>query len=188
MAGVDTSADTSEMMGLHTEPLKGRDIKTMFSLENEGGYAYAFAPDVDFNKRGSVDCEGKEATEINREIRDLIKSGHGTVVLENPGAKHSIIVGILHRMNFIVNGSLGYFGCGLLDGPTVRISGRVGWSFAENMMAGVCVVEKIQARPSVRPFVAEILFARALSGRVPALTRKAEPFWLAVTRVRFPAS
>ena len=41
-----------------------------------------------------------------------------------------------------MNGSLGYFGCGLLDGPTVRISGRVGWSFAENMMAGVCVVEK----------------------------------------------
>ena len=60
----------------------------------------AFAPDVDFNKRASVDCEGKEATEINREIRDLIKSGHGTVVLENPGAKHSIIVGILHRTEF----------------------------------------------------------------------------------------
>ena len=138
MAGVDTSHE----MGLHTEPLKGRDIKTMFSLDNEGGYAYDFAPDVDFNKRGSVDCEGKEATEINLEIRELIKSGHGTVVLENPGAKHSIIVGILHRMNFIVNGSLGYFGCGLLDGPTVRISGRVGWSFGENMMAGVCVVEK----------------------------------------------
>ena len=73
MAGVDTSHE----MGLHTEPLKGRDIKTMFSLDNEGGYAYAFAPDVDFNKRGSVDCEGKEATEINLEIRELIKSGHG---------------------------------------------------------------------------------------------------------------
>ena len=138
MAGVDVSHE----MGLHTEPLKGRDIKTMFKLENEGTYQYDFAPDVDFNKRGSVDCEGKEAKEINIEIRDLIKSGHGTIVLENPGAKHSVIVGILHRMNFIVNGSLGYFGCGLLDGPTVRISGRVGWSFGETMMAGVCVVEK----------------------------------------------
>jgi len=100
------SVDTSHEMGLHTEPLKGRDIKTMFSLENEGDYAYAFAKDVDFNKRSEVECEGKEA------------------------------------MNFIVEGSLGYFGCGLLDGPNVRISGRVGWSFAENMMAGVCVVEK----------------------------------------------
>ena len=138
MAGVSTSHE----MGMHTEPLKGRDIKTMFSLENEGGFGYAFARDVDFNKRGSVDCEGKEATEINNEIRQLMDDGHGTVVLENPGAKHSVIVGVLNRMNFIVNGSLGYFGCGLLDGPNVRISGRVGWSFAENMMAGVCVVEK----------------------------------------------
>ena len=58
----------SHAMGLHVEPLKGRDIKTMFSLENEGGYAYAFAPDVDFNKRASIDCEGKEATQINGEI------------------------------------------------------------------------------------------------------------------------
>ena len=107
MAGVDTSKHAGEELGLHTEPLKGRDIKTMFSLENEGDYAYAFAPDVDFNKRGTIDCEDKDATEINNEIRDLIKSGHGSIVLDNPGAKHSLIVGILHRMNFIVNGSLG---------------------------------------------------------------------------------
>ncbi|MGI9351639.1 MAG: hypothetical protein ACR2O3_08755 [Rhizobiaceae bacterium] len=138
MAGVSTSHE----MGMHTEPLKGRDIKTMFKLENEGGYAYHFAADVDFNKRCEVECEAREATEINREIRDRIDEGHGTIVLKNPGAKHSLIVGILNRMNFIVEGSLGYFGCGLLDGPNVRVQGRVGWSFGENMMAGVVVVEK----------------------------------------------
>ena len=138
MAGVSTSHE----MGLHTEPLKGRDIKTMFKLENEGGYAYHFARDVDFNKRAEMDAEGKEATEINREIKDLMDQGNGTIVIKNPGAKHSIVVGILNRMNIIVEGSLGYFGCGLLDGPNVRILGRVGWSFGENMMAGVVIVEK----------------------------------------------
>ena len=138
MAGISTSHE----LGLHTEPLKGRDIKTMFSLENEGGYGYAFARDVDFNKRGEVDAKGKTATETNKEIRDLMDSGHGTIVVKNPGSEHSLIVGILNRMNIIVEGSLGYFGCGLLDGPNVRINGRVGWSFGENMMAGVCVVEK----------------------------------------------
>ena len=138
MAGVSTSHE----LGLHTEPLKGRDIKTMFSLENEGGYAYAFARDVDFNKRAEVDAKGKTATETNKEIRDLMDSGHGTIVVKNPGSEHSLIVGILNRMNIIVEGSLGYFGCGLLDGPNVRVNGRVGWSFGENMMAGVCVVEK----------------------------------------------
>jgi len=31
---------------------------------------------------------------------------------------------------------------GLVDGPNIHIQGRVGWSCAENMMAGVVVVEK----------------------------------------------
>ena len=104
-------------MGMHTEPLTGRDIKTKFTLENEGGFAYHFARDVDFNRRAEIDCAELEPSEINRKIRDLMDSGHGSIVLRNPGAKHSLIVGILNRMNFIVEGSLGYFGCGLLDGP-----------------------------------------------------------------------
>lgn len=37
---------------------------------------------------------------------------------------------------------MGYFGCGLNDGPNVRISGRVGWSCAENMMSGVVEIAK----------------------------------------------
>ena len=129
-------------LGMRTEQLTGKSLYIEFDPEAEERFEYPWAPDVDFNKRGTVDCQDKDATEINNEIRDLIKSGHGSIVLDNPGAKHSLIVGILHRMNFIVNGSLGYFGCGLLDGPTVRIAGRVGWSFAENMMAGICVVEE----------------------------------------------
>ncbi|MBI2952139.1 GXGXG motif-containing protein, partial [bacterium] len=35
-----------------------------------------------------------------------------------------------------------YFGCGLIDGPSVRVKGRVGWSCAENMMAGTVVIDK----------------------------------------------
>ena len=68
--------------------------------------------------------------------------GYGTIVIRNPGAKHSIAVGILNRLNLIIDGSLGYFGCGLIDGPNVRIAGRVGWSCAENMMSGTILIEK----------------------------------------------
>ena len=39
-------------------------------------------------------------------------------------------------------GSLGYFGVGLIDGPEIHITGRVGWSVCENMMSGVVVIEK----------------------------------------------
>ncbi|MEM7428266.1 MAG: GXGXG motif-containing protein, partial [Pseudomonadota bacterium] len=141
MAGV-IEGSVSHEMGLHTEPLKGRDIKTMFTLENEGGYGYFDAFDVDYNKRAEINADNMEATEVNERIRELMSEGHGTIVIKNPGAKHSLAVGILNRLNLIIEGSLGYFGCGLIDGPNVRISGRVGWSCAENMMAGTIVIEK----------------------------------------------
>jgi glutamate synthase domain-containing protein 3 len=71
-----------------------------------------------------------------------MSQGYGTIVVQNPGAKHSLGVGILNRLQLIFEGSLGYFGCGLIDGPNVRISGRVGWSCAENMLSGTVVIEK----------------------------------------------
>jgi glutamate synthase domain-containing protein 3 len=71
-----------------------------------------------------------------------MSKGVGTIAVKNPGAKHSLGVGILSRLNLHFEGSLGYFGCGLLDGPNVTVAGRVGWSCAENMMAGTVVIEK----------------------------------------------
>jgi len=142
MADVKSRDETSYEMGLHTEQLGGRTQKVFFDLAEEGGFAYFDAPDVDFNKRTEIDAADKGAKEINNAIRELMQQGYGTIVLKNPGAKHSLAVGILSRLNLIIEGSLGYFGVGLIDGPNVRISGRVGWSCAENMMAGTVVVEK----------------------------------------------
>jgi len=48
----------------------------------------------------------------------------------------------LNRLNLIIEGSLGYFAVGLIDGPNVRINGRVGWSCGENMMSGTVLIEK----------------------------------------------
>ena len=59
----------------------------------------------------------------------------------NPSARHSLGVAILARCRIRFEGSLGYFGCGLIDGPEIEITGRVGWSVAENMMSGVVVVD-----------------------------------------------
>jgi methylamine---glutamate N-methyltransferase subunit B len=80
---------------------------------------------------------------INLELRRLVYDEEITnVTILNPGAKHSIAVGILARCRIMIEGSLGYFGCGLIDGPEIRITGRVGWSVAENMMSGVIVIDK----------------------------------------------
>jgi len=77
------------------------------------------------------------------ELRRLLYTEQlAEVTLRNPGARHSVAVGLLTRCRITIDGSLGYFGCGLIDGPEIHITGRVGWSVAENMMSGVVVIDK----------------------------------------------
>ena len=132
----------SHDMGLHTEQLAGRTQQRFFDVTEEENFLYPEAFAVDFNKRAQIDAADMAATEINLKIRDLMAQGHGSIAVKNPLARHSLGVGILQRLNLTFEGSLGYFGVGLIDGPNVRITGRVGWSCAENMMAGTVVIEK----------------------------------------------
>jgi len=135
----------SHEMGMHTEKLTGRSIVNFFDIdlgEEHHGFSLPNAFEVDFNKRAEIDASNMDAKAVNLRIRELMTEGYGTIVLKNPGAKHSLAVGILNRLNLIIDGSLGYFGLGLIDGPNVRIAGRVGWSCAENMMSGTVLIEK----------------------------------------------
>jgi glutamate synthase domain-containing protein 3 len=135
----------SHEMGMHTEQLGGRSRQAFFDIDLEEphhGFSLPNAFDVDYNKRAEIDAAELSPNAVNLRIRQLMKDGYGTIVIKNPGAKHSIAVGILNRLNLIIEGSLGYFGLGLIDGPNVRISGRVGWSCAENMMSGTILIEK----------------------------------------------
>jgi len=132
----------SHELGLHQEVLTGRTQQVFFNPEEGENFYYHDSYNVDFNKRTTIDVKKLDCVAVNKKIKALIKKGYGTIVLKNPGAKHSLGVGILNKLNLIVEGSLGYFGVGSIDGPVVRISGRVGWSCAENMMAGKVVIEK----------------------------------------------
>ena len=142
MAGMSGGGDASHEMGMHTEQLRGRTQQTFFQPEEAERFLYPHAFEVDFNKRAEFDAADLDHKAINLKLRELMAEGHGMIVVKNPGAKHSLGVGILNRLNLIFEGSLGYFGVGLLDGPNVRIHGRVGWSCAENMMAGTVVIDK----------------------------------------------
>jgi len=132
----------TDQMAMHAERLAGRTQRRFFSAEEAEHFLYHGAFEVDFERRAELDAGPLEAQEINRRIRALLGEGYGTIVVRNPGAKHGLGVGILNRLWLHFDGSLGYFGVGLIDGPNVRIAGRVGWSCAENMMAGTVVVEK----------------------------------------------
>jgi glutamate synthase domain-containing protein 3 len=93
--------------------------------------------------RARFDAEGLSTRQINLEIRRLAyEEGIDDITVANPAAKHSLGVGILTRCRIRFEGSLGYFACGLIDGPEIEITGRVGWSCAENIMAGVVVIRK----------------------------------------------
>jgi glutamate synthase domain-containing protein 3 len=91
--------------------------------------------------RAELDARELSTRKINAELRWLLyEQGVKEVTIHNPSARHSLGVGILTRCRMTFDGSLGYFGCGLIDGPEVHITGRVGWSVAENMMSGVVVI------------------------------------------------
>lgn len=132
----------SHEMGMHTEQLAGRTQQRFFKPEEADNFVYPWSFDVDFNKRTEFDASKLDTKAINLKIRELMAEGYGTIVVKNPGAKHAVGVGILNRLQLYFEGSLGYFGCGLIDGPNIRVSGRVGWSCAENMMSGTVVIEK----------------------------------------------
>jgi glutamate synthase domain-containing protein 3 len=92
--------------------------------------------------RAVIEARDLSTRKINAELRWLLyEQGVKDVTVLNPSARHSLGVGILTRCKITFEGSLGYFACGLIDGPEVHITGRVGWSCAENMMSGVVVID-----------------------------------------------
>jgi methylamine---glutamate N-methyltransferase subunit B len=94
------------------------------------------------DERAEFDARELTTRKINAELRRLVyEEGVRDVTIRNPGARHSLGVGILQRCRITFDGSLGYFGCGLIDGPEIHVRGRVGWSACENMMSGVVIVD-----------------------------------------------
>jgi hypothetical protein len=112
----------SHDMGLHAEQLAGRTQAVFFSPEEGDNYTYPEGFDVDFSKKTTLDVADMEPTAVNLRIRELMEEGYGHIVIQNPLAKHSLGVGILNRLKLDFEGSLGYFGCGLIDGPNIRIT------------------------------------------------------------------
>ncbi|WP_204377292.1 hypothetical protein [Methyloceanibacter superfactus] len=85
----------SHEMGMHTEKLTGRSIENFFDIdlgEEHHGFSLPNAFEVDFNKRAEIDASNMDAKAVNLRIRELMTEGYGTIVLKNPGAKHSLAV------------------------------------------------------------------------------------------------
>jgi methylamine---glutamate N-methyltransferase subunit B len=88
----------------------------------------------------AINCEGRTTRDINADIKRLAGSGAPEIVVENPGARHNLAVAVLKPARVKIEGSVGYFCAGLIDGPTVEIAGSAGWGLAESMLTGQVVV------------------------------------------------
>jgi methylamine---glutamate N-methyltransferase subunit B len=85
---------------------------------------------------GEVNCDGRTTREINAEIKQRIQQGENHILVRNPGARHNLGVAILEPVTIQLEGSVGYYCAGLIDGPTFEIAGSAGWGLAESMMNG----------------------------------------------------
>jgi hypothetical protein len=126
---------------------------------------HADAPNIARIEDGTATFDARDLTtrQINLELRRLLyEEGIKEVTVENPGAKHSLGVGILTRCKISFEGSLGYFGCGLIDGPEIHISGR-----------GSLSSRATPARWPLPPFEEATSSSRGKWARARASTRRA---------------
>ncbi len=93
----------SHEMGLHTEKLGGRTQQAFFDIDlNEAHHGFSLP-----SPTTSTTTSGPRSTPptwrpnvVNLRIRQLMQDGYGTIVIKNPGAKHS------HRASAFSIGSI----------------------------------------------------------------------------------
>jgi glutamate synthase domain-containing protein 3 len=89
---------------------------------------------------GEVNCEGRTSREINADIKQHVRLGDKHIMVRNPGARHNLGVAILQPVTVQIDGSVGYYCAGLIDGATFDVAGSAGWGLAESMMNGLVKV------------------------------------------------
>jgi glutamate synthase domain-containing protein 3 len=87
-----------------------------------------------------IHCNEKSTRQINQEIGELIAGGVKTIEIESPLARHNLAVGLLQPVELVIQGSVGYYCAGMIDGPRITIEGSAGWGLAECMMNGTVMV------------------------------------------------
>jgi glutamate synthase domain-containing protein 3 len=88
-----------------------------------------------------IDCQGLTTREINRRLREAIAAGHKEIRLLHPGARHNLGVALLQPVRVVIEGSVGYYCAGMMDGGRVEVRGSAGWGAAESMLGGSLVID-----------------------------------------------
>jgi glutamate synthase domain-containing protein 3 len=88
-----------------------------------------------------IDCRDKTTREINRLLREAVAAGQREIRLLEPDARHNLAVALLQPALVVIEGSVGYYCAGMMDGARVEVRGSAGWGAAESMMSGTVVID-----------------------------------------------
>src|SRR5262245_48573614 len=89
----------------------------------------------------TIDCRDKAIRAINRELRDAIATGQREIRVLNPDGRHNLGVALLQPVRVTLEGSVGYYCAGMMDGAHVEVRGSAGWGAAESMLGGTVVID-----------------------------------------------
>jgi glutamate synthase domain-containing protein 3 len=88
-----------------------------------------------------IDCRDLTTREINHRLREAIAAGHQEIHLLHPDARHNLGVALLQAVRVVIEGSVGYYCAGMMDGARVEVRGSAGWGAAESMLGGSLVID-----------------------------------------------
>ncbi len=87
-----------------------------------------------------VDCRDRTPRDINADIRRWVQAGQNDIRVRNAAGHHNLGVGLCVPVKIHIEGSVGYYCAGMIDGPSFEVSGGAGWGLAESMLGGHVVV------------------------------------------------
>lgn len=89
-----------------------------------------------------LDLKKIELREINSKLQNLDKSHtEKNFTITNPKGCHALCVGLIQKMDVIINGHVGYYCAGMNQNANIIINGNVSTGVAENMMSGTVHVK-----------------------------------------------
>ncbi|MFQ5829747.1 MAG: glutamate synthase [Candidatus Methylomirabilia bacterium] len=88
----------------------------------------------------TIDCTGKTTREINQAVRALVSAGEREIELRHPAARHNLAVAVLEPVRVVIDGPVGYYCAGMIDGAQIEVRGSAGWGLAESMLSGMVIV------------------------------------------------
>jgi glutamate synthase domain-containing protein 3 len=88
-----------------------------------------------------IECRDRSTRQINRALREAIAAGHAEVTLREPDARHNLAVALLQPVRVVIEGSVGYYVAGMMDGAQVEVRGSAGWGAGESMLFGTLVID-----------------------------------------------